>query len=167
MTFTAADQRTLNPVRRVVEQQPARADHRDLFLCHAWPDREGAALELYKHLVALGVSVWFSETEVKLGTTLIREIDRGLTMSKAGLVLVTPALFDSLNGRGVADKELSSLLSSDRVIPVAHGTTFEALRDVSPLLASRSGLTTDESVTLETVALKIAATMLPEVAVSQ
>lgn len=46
---------------------------------------------------------------------------------------------------GVADKELSALLATDRAIPVAHGTTFEALRDVSPLLAARSGLSTDGS----------------------
>ena len=43
--------------------------------------------------------------------------------------------------QGVADKELSALLFTDRVIPVAHGTTFDALREVSPLLAGRSGLT--------------------------
>jgi hypothetical protein len=37
------------------------------------------------------------------------------------------------------------LLATDRVIPVAHGTTFEALPDVSPLLAARSGLSTEGS----------------------
>jgi hypothetical protein len=42
------------------------------------------------------------------------------------------------------------------VIPVAHGTTFDALREVSPLLASRSGLDTAES-SLEEVAAKVAA----------
>jgi hypothetical protein len=38
---------------------------------------------------------------------------------------------------------------------VAHGTTLEALRDVSPLLAARSGLSTAES-SLEDVATKVA-----------
>ena len=91
---------------------------------------------------------------------MIREIDKGLRMCRAGLVLVTPALFNSLEAAGVADKELSALLATDRVIPVAHGTTFDALRDVSPLLAARSGLTTGESTTLEDVAAKIADTVL-------
>ena len=58
-------------------------------------------------------------------------------------------------GEGV-EAELSALLATDRVIPVAHGTTFDALRDVSPLLASRSGLNTAES-SLEDVAAKVAA----------
>lgn len=104
------------------------------------------------------MTVWFSEKDVSLGASLIRAIDKGLRMSRIGIVLVTPALFTSLNAEGVADKELSALLATDRVIPVAHGTTFEAIRDVSPLLAARSGLSTGES-SLEDVAAKIAETV--------
>ena len=135
-------------------------DRRDLFLCHAWGDRLGPAKELNDLLVSNGVSVWFSENEVGLGTSLLRSIDKGLKDSRAGVVLVTPNLFTSLNREGsIADKELSALLATDRVIPVAHGTTFEALRDVSPLLAARSGLSTGES-SLADVAAKIAETVL-------
>jgi TIR domain len=104
------------------------------------------------------VTVWFSEKDVGLGKSLVREIDRGLRQSRIGIVLVTPALFKRLDAEGIADKELSALLATDRVIPVAHGTTFEALRDVSPLLAARSGLSTEES-SLEDVAAKIADTV--------
>jgi hypothetical protein len=39
----------------------------------------------------------------------------------------------------LADKEISALLATDRVIPMVHGVTFEELRDVSPLLAARWG----------------------------
>lgn len=42
-------------------------------------------------------------------------------------------------GIEVSDAGDVEALATDRVIPVAHGTTFDALRDVSPLLASRSG----------------------------
>ena len=55
---------------------------------------------------------------------------------------------------GIADKELSALLATDCVIPVAHETTFDAVRDVSPLLAARSGLTSAGS--LDDIATKIA-----------
>jgi hypothetical protein len=130
-------------------------ERRDLFLCHAWDDRKGAALDLYNVLVDLDVKVWFSEKDVPLGTPLLRQIDKGLAMSRAAVVLVTPAMLKSLQSEGIADKELSALLATDRVIPVAHGTTWEAMRDVSPLLASRSGLSTGES-SLEDVATKVA-----------
>lgn len=159
MSYTAAERRTLEPVRREAEQQArSHPERRDLFLCHAWDDRLGAAKELHDLLESLDVTVWFSEKDVGLGKSLIREIDKGLRQSRIGIVLVTPALFTSLEAEGVADKELSASLATDRVIPVAHGTTFEALRDVSPLLAARSGLSTEGS-SLEDVAAKIADTV--------
>ena len=113
-------------------------------------------------LVSLGATVWFSENEVGLGKSLLREIDRGLASSRIGIVLVTPALLESLAAQGVADKELSALLATDRVIPVAHGTTFDALRDVSPLLAARSGLTTGDYLSMRDVATKVAAAAAAE-----
>ncbi len=56
---------------------------------------------------------------------------------------------------GIADKELSELLARDQLIPVLHGTTYEALREVSPLLGSRSGLSTTED-SMADIAAKIA-----------
>ena len=135
---------------------------RDLFLCHAWDDRQGVALDLHNLLTGFEVTVWFSEMDVPLGTSLIRKIDQGLANSRAGIVLVTPALFTSLTNDGVAAQELSALLATDRVIPIVHGTTFEALRQVSPLLAARSGLDTGNYTALEDVAAKIADTVLLE-----
>jgi hypothetical protein len=38
------------------------------------------------------VSVWFSERDISLGAPFLREIDKGLAKSKAGIVLVTPLL---------------------------------------------------------------------------
>ena len=87
----------------------------------------------------------------------MRELDKGLRMSRLGIVLVTPAMLRSLENGGIADKELSALLRTDRVIPVAHGVTFEEIADVSPLLAARSGLTTDEALTMQEAARKVAA----------
>lgn len=158
VSFSPTEWRTFEPVARVAEVQ-ARTfpEHRDLFLCHAWDDRQGAAKDLYDELVASGATVWFSETEIGLGKSLLTEIDRGLAMSRIGIVLVTPAMLQSLPGDGVATKELSALLFTDRLIPVTHGTTFEALREISPLLAGRSGLTIGDGLSLKDAAEKIAA----------
>lgn len=130
-------------------------DLRDVFLCHAWDDRSGVAKELHDLLESRGVSVWFSEKDVLLGSPLLREIDKGLAKSRVGIVLVTPALLDRLRGEGIADKELSVLLARDLLVPIVHDTTYEALRDVSPLLGSRSGLSTSEE-PMSNVAAKLA-----------
>ena len=155
VVYTSAEVRTLTPVRENVEKRASVPDLRDVFLCHAWDDRKGAAQELHDLLELRGVSVWFSEKDVLLGTSLLREIDRGLAKSRVGIVLVTPALLRRLEGEGIADKELSALLARDQLVPIMHGTTYEALREVSPLLGSRSGLNTAEE-PMVNVAAKLA-----------
>ena len=46
-------------------------------------------------------------------------------------------------------------------VPIVHGTTYDALRDVSPLLGSRNGLDTAED-TMADLATKIAELVAPE-----
>jgi hypothetical protein len=130
-------------------------DLRDVFLCHAWDDRQGIAKQLHDLLVVAGVKVWFSEKDVQLGQPLMLAIDKGLANSRIGLVLVTPALIARLPNEGVAEKELSALLAGNQLVPIVHNTTYAALRNVSPLLASRTGLDTAED-SMEVVAAKIA-----------
>lgn len=155
VTYSPAEVRTLDPIRRTVEQTASVPEVRDVFLCHAWDDRSGAAKDLHDRLQDCGVRVWFSEKDVPLGRPLLREIDKGLARTRIGIVLVTPALLERLKNEGIADKELSELLARDQLIPVVHDTTYDALRAVSPMLASRSGLSTAEQ-PLESVAAKIA-----------
>jgi hypothetical protein len=157
VSYTPAQIVSLTPVRQVVETRAAQQpDLRDVFLCHAWDDRQGSAKELHALLVAEGVKVWFSETDLGLGVPMMRAIDKGLANSKIGLVLVTPALLERLpKEESVSDKELSTLLARNQLVPIVHNTTYDALRNVSPMLASRSGLDTSED-TLAVIAKKIA-----------
>lgn len=155
LVYTVAEVRSLNPIRDTVERRASEPDLRDVFLCHAWDDRQGVAKELHDLLVSHGVSVWFSEKDVGLGVPLMRAIDKGLANSRIGLVLVTPALLRRLPSEGIADKELSALLAREQLVPIVHNTTYEALRNVSPLLASRSGLSTGED-SMKNVAAKLA-----------
>lgn len=156
VTYTTAEVRALTPVRRTVELRARQAPELcDVFLCHAWDDRRGVATELHDLLEAEGVSVWFSEKDIVLGQPFMREIDRGLAKSRTGLVLVTPALLERVDSRGVSDKELSELLARDLLIPVVHKTTYDELRNVSPLLASRNGLNTADD-SMADIATKIA-----------
>jgi hypothetical protein len=154
--YTPTEVRELTPVRANVEDLAAKQpDLRDVFLCHAWNDRQGVAKELYDLLEARGVRVWFSEKDIGLGEPFMRSIDKGLANSRVGIVLVTPAMLSTLPKGGVADKELSALLAGERLVPIVHQTTYDALREVSPLLASRNGLNTAED-TMVGVAAKLA-----------
>lgn len=156
VSYTPAQIQSLTPVRNAFETKAAeQPELRDVFLCHAWADRQGAAKQLHDLLEAAGVKVWFSEKDLGLGVPMMRAIDKGLAASRIGLVLVTPALLERLPKESVADKELSALLAGNRLVPIVHNTTYEALRNVSPLLASRTGLDTTED-SMATIATKIA-----------
>ena len=156
VSYTTSQVQSLTPIRESVEKTAvAQPDLRDCFLCHAWDDRQGAAKELYELLVAAGVKVWFSERDLGLGVPMMRAIDKGLANSRIGLVLVKPNLLRRLPQEGVADKELSALLAGNRLVPIVHQTTYPELRNVSPLLASRTGLDTAED-SMSVVATKIA-----------
>lgn len=154
--YTPEQVQALTPVRENVETLAAsQPDLRDVFLCHAWDDRQDSAKELHDLLEARGVRVWFSEKDLGLGVPMMRAIDKGLINSRVGIVLVTPAMLKRLPAEGVADKELSALLRRERLVPVVHGTTYEQLEQVSLLLASRAGLSTAEE-SLADIATKIA-----------
>lgn len=156
LPYTIAQVQSLTPIRETVETRAKeRPELCDVFLCHAWNDRQGAAKELHDLLVSAGVKVWFSEKDLSLGVLMMRAIDKGLANSRIGLVLVTPALLDRLPKEGVADKELSVLLAGNQLVPIVHNTTYAALRNVSPMLASRTGLDTAED-SMAVVAAKIA-----------
>lgn len=156
VSYTLSQVQSLTPVRNAVETKAAaQPELRDAFLCHAWDDRQGAAKQLHDLLEAAGVKVWFSEKDLGLGVPMMRAIDKGLAVSRIGLVLVTPALLARLPKESVAEKELSALLAGNRLVPIVHNTTYEALRNVSPLLASRSGLDTAED-SMQVIASKIA-----------
>ena len=161
VVYTPAQVRSLTPIRESFEKRTAIPDLRDVFLCHAWDDRQGGAKDLHDLLVMSGVSVWFSEKDILLGAPFLREIDKGLAKSRVGIVLVTPAFLKRVEAAGIADKELSVLLARDLLVPIMHGTTYDALRDVSPLLGSRNGLDTAED-TMEDIAIKISELVTPE-----
>lgn len=153
VVYTPQQVRNLEPVRAAAA---SRTQAHDVFLCHAWPDRQADAKDVYDLLVGKDVSVWFSEVSLRPGTDMRVAIDRGLVSSRIGIVLVTPTMLEKLStDRSIASNELSALLRRNLLVPVMHGVTFEELDQVSPTLASRGGFSTAEE-PMESIAQKIA-----------
>ena len=153
VSYSTQQVRDLEPVRAAII---ARTQVEDVFLCHAWPDRQADAKDAYDLLRGKGVSVWFSEVSLRPGTDMRVAIEKGLVSSRMGIVLVTPAMLEKLQAdRSIANAELSALLRRNLLVPVMHGVTFEDLDQVSPMLASRGGFSTAEE-SMEDIAIKIA-----------
>lgn len=65
----------------------------DLFLAHASEDKAGFVRELAALLEQHGLKVWFDESELQVGDSLVRSIDDGIRRSRFGVVVLSQAFF--------------------------------------------------------------------------
>jgi len=110
----------------------------DVFISHAWEDKEDIARPLAEALRRKGLRVWYDEFTLTLGDSLRRSIDRGLAQSRYGVVILSPHFF----AKEWPQKELDGLavreVSGEKVIlPVWHNIIAEQVRKYSPTLADR------------------------------
>lgn len=82
----------------------------DVFLSHASADRDFASL-LYQELAGRDLDVWFDQAELRLGESVMRQIDRGIADSRCGVLLITDAF---LGGRFWTEREMAALVSGRR-----------------------------------------------------
>lgn len=110
----------------------------DVFISHAWEDKQSIALPLAKALESKGLAVWYDEFTLKIGDSLRRSIDHGLANSSYGIVILSPSFFS----KEWPQKELDALVGregqgSQVILPIWHGIDANGVRQFSPLLADR------------------------------
>jgi hypothetical protein len=111
----------------------------DLFICHASEDKESFVRPLAKALAQQNVEVWYDEFSLKIGDSIRRAIDTGLTQSRFGIIVISPAFFE----KRWPQYELDGLIEiemrgRDKVIlPIWHGVTHFEVVAQSPSLANR------------------------------
>jgi TIR domain len=153
---TGIEDTLIAQVHKAVLDDPVARKH-DVFLSHTGDTRDVEVCdELYVELTGRDLDVWYDGAELRLGESLMRQIDRGIAKSKCGVILITEAF---LKGRAWTERELGALVSSGRrVIPILDSVSYEDLATYSPLLADRVGLNT-ESFGLGEIADQIAVTI--------
>lgn len=120
----------------------------DLFLSHASEDKDAVVRPLVRALEAANVAVWYDETELRPGDSLRQAIDRGLSKSRHGVIILSHAFFAKrwpqweLNG--LAARQMSG---QDRVIiPVWHGVDKQDVLSFSPSLADLVAISTSRGI---------------------
>lgn len=115
----------------------------DVFISHAWEDKETIARPLAEALQQAGLEVWYDEFTLTLGDSLRRSIDRGLSESRYGVVILSPHFFakewPQRELDGLTAREVSS---GKTVLPVWHNVTRQEVERFSPILADRLGVPT-------------------------
>jgi hypothetical protein len=72
--------------------QPTAKEY-DVFVSHASEDKEDFVRPFVNALIDEGLEVWYDEFELKIGMSLRRSIDVGLSNSKFGIVILSELFF--------------------------------------------------------------------------
>jgi hypothetical protein len=129
----------------------------DVFISHASEDKDGIVRPLAKALSSRGLSVWYDETELRIGDSLRRKIDAGISRSRFGLVVLSKHFFR----KGWTSYELDGLVTrsvgGDQVLlPVWHEISKDEVVAASPSLADKVALRTADY-SIDEIAQEIAA----------
>lgn len=128
----------------------------DVFVSHASEDKEEVVRPLAQALQDAGLRVWYDEFELRIGDSLRRKIDMGLTRSRFGIVVLSASFFN----KGWTNYELDGIVtravSGEQVIlPIWHEVTKKQVIDYSPSLGDKVARSTATH-TVEEIAAEIA-----------
>lgn len=128
----------------------------DVFISHASEDKDSIVRPLAFVLRNKGVKVWYDEFELKIGDSLRRKIDQGLSKSRFGIVVVSKSFIK----KGWTNYELDGLMTravsgQQMLLPIWHDITKQEVVDYSPSLADKVARNTSQE-TIEEIADEIA-----------
>ncbi len=117
----------------------------DVFISHASEDKAGLVRPLAQELRDRGVNVWYDEFELRIGDSLRRKIDLGISRSRFGIVVLSPQFF----AKGWPQYELDGLVTkavsgTQVLLPLWHGVSKDEVMGQSPSLADKVALRTSD-----------------------
>ena len=117
----------------------------DVFVSHAWEDKEDFVDEFVAALDALGIKVWYDKTKIKWGDSMRERIDDGLKKSKFGVVVLSPNYI--AEHKYWTKAELDGLFQLESVngktlLPIWHNLTKQQVMNYSPIIANKKAMTT-------------------------
>lgn len=117
----------------------------DVFISHAGEDKDAVVRPLAHALRSRDLSVWYDEFELRIGDSLRRKIDAGISRSSFGIVVLSHAFF----AKGWPQYELDGLVTmsvSGRqvLLPVWHNISRDEVVAASPSLADKVALRTSD-----------------------
>lgn len=118
----------------------------DFFICHATEDKTPFVEEMAQALIEEKFKVWYDDFSLKWGDKLRRSIERGLSSSRYGIVVLSKNFFQ----KEWPQKELDALFalegSSTRILPVWLNIAKEEVHKYAPLLADRMAVKSEDGI---------------------
>lgn len=142
------------PIGRLVAE--GEENTYDVFISHASEDKEDFVAPLAQHAREKGLLVWYDEFSLSWGDKLRRKIERGLSGSYFGVVVLSEHFFR----KEWPQIELDALLQKEvagtgRILPIWHKITQDDILRYAPTLAGTLALRTAD-LTIEEIAERLA-----------
>lgn len=110
----------------------------DVFISHASEDKDEIVRPLALALRNAGLSVWYDEFELKIGDSLRQKIDRGLSKSKFGIVVLSRSFIKKGWTNYELDGIITKVVSGEQVLlPIWHNITKQEVVEFSPSIADK------------------------------
>ena len=141
-------------ITEAVHVYEALSEEYDVFVSHAWEDKESFVDEFVAELEKLDIKVWYDKQRIKWGDSMRARIDDGLKKSKFGIAVISPDYI--ADGKYWTKAELDGLFQLESVngkmlLPIWHNITKQQVMNYSPIIASKLAMTT-ASMTAEEIA---------------
>lgn len=126
--------RSLTSSQQVLKKQ----EKYDAFISHATEDKEEFVRPLAWALEQAGFKIWYDEFALKIGDSLRRSIDRGLSQSKYGIVILSDAFFKKNWPQYELDGLIAREMAGEKVVlPIWHKVSKDEVISYSPTLADK------------------------------
>lgn len=135
----------------------------DVFISHAWEDKDTVVRDLARALQEHGLSVWYDEFVLRVGDSLRRAIDRGIANSRFGIVVLSEAFFRKQWTQYELDGLVHMSMHEQRkqvCLPIWHKISVNEVTANSPSLANVMALRTSDY-SISQIAAEIAAVVRP------
>lgn len=115
----------------------------DFFISHATEDKDEIVRDLANALIQVGFDVWYDEFELKIGDSLRKKIDQGLSKSRYGIVIISPSFVK----KNWTEYELNGMVAREMnghkvILPIWHKISKNEVLEFSPSLADKMALNT-------------------------
>ena len=139
-----AIQQIIQPQLHYISQKD---EEYDVFISHAWEDKEDFVDELVTEMRRLGIKVWYDTDRLKWGDSMREKIDKGLSKSRYGVVVLSPDYIRE--DKYWTKSELNGLfqvetINGKTILPIWHKLTKKQVTEYSPIIADRKALTTSD-----------------------
>ena len=120
----------------------------DVFISHASEDKDDFVRPLANRLAELNIEVWYDEFTLQVGDSLRESIDRGLSRSRFGIIVLSPHFFR----KNWTQRELNGLVAREMndgnklILPIWHNASKQDVLNYSPPLADVVALSSSNGI---------------------